>query len=322
MSRQNTVVVTGITSFVGYHLARHFSREGFLVIGTSTGAAKPRDGIEALRLTKLADSSVISASLDITKSDELTSFIAKYKPDFWIHHAGWTKDYRSPLFDSGRAYSINVAPLATVYESLKKTDCRGVIVTGTDGEYGNSNEIHREDEACMPLTPYGLSKLSETIRSYQLSLQHGIPTRVARLFIPYGPLDAPWKMISSAVKALREKRVIDLSSCEQSRDFLYIDDVVCGYMALIRDMEEHSDMFDIFNICSGKAATLKQLLLSIAGALSSDRALLSFGALEQRALEAPVCYGDNSKALQRLKWKPSPIEEGISRFLSLPEELR
>ena len=85
MSRQNTVVVTGITSFVGYHLARHFSREGFLVIGTSTGAAKPRDGIEALRLTKLADSSVISASLDITKSDELTSFIAKYKPDFWIH---------------------------------------------------------------------------------------------------------------------------------------------------------------------------------------------------------------------------------------------
>jgi len=321
MSRQKTVVITGITSFAGYHLARHFSREGFLVVGTSTGAVKHRDGVEALRLMKLADSSVISESLDITKSDELTSFIARYRPDFWIHHAGWTKDYRSPLFDLGRAYAINVAPLATVYQSLKETACRGVIITGTDGEYGNSNEIHREDEACMPLTPYGLSKLSETIRSYQLSMQHGIPTRVARLFIPYGPLDAPQKMLSSTVKALRERRVIDLSSCEQSRDFLYIDDVVCGYMALIRDMEERSSIFDIFNICSGKAVTLKQLLLSIAGALSSDAALLSFGALEQRALEAPVCYGDNSKALQRLKWKPAPIEEGISRFLSLPEEL-
>lgn len=314
-----TIIVTGITSFIGYHLSLFFAGEGYRVIGTTTGGKGRGDDIASSRLARAGAGRIEIETLDITDSASVEAFIAHHRPDFWIHHGGWAKDYRNIHFDLHRAFAINVLPLAAVFAALHKAACRGIIVTGTESEYSESNEAHREDEPCMPTTSYGLSKLSETIHSRQLSLHYGVPARVTRLFIPYGPFDAPHKVIASTVKALRENRPIDLSCCTQTRDFLHVDDVVRGYGALIEDMENRGETFDLFNICSGREVPLKDVLASIAGALGSDMGLLHFGMLAFPSGEGPVCYGDNSKALKFLKWKPLPLEEGISRYLSTSE---
>jgi nucleoside-diphosphate-sugar epimerase len=151
----------------------------------------------------------------------------------------------------------------------------------------------------------------------QLSLHYGMPARVARLFIPYG---APHKVIASSRRALKEKGPINLSCCTQTRDFLHVADVVRAYGALLEDMEEGRETFDIFNICSGRGVPLKEILLLMATTLGCDAGLLHFGVLPFPHGEGPVCYGDNSKALKLLKWKPESLEEGLRRFLSIPED--
>jgi nucleoside-diphosphate-sugar epimerase len=199
--------------------------------------------------------------------------------------------------------------------ALHEVKAAGVLVTGSDAEYGAGDDAWDEEDACWPTTAYGLSKLAETLRARQLAVQHQLPTRVARLFVPFGLLDAPDKLMASVVRALRAGEAIDLTPGEQWRDFVHVEDVVRLYLRLAADLERPS-IFDVFNACSGVATRLKDLLLLIAGALEADPARLRFGARPMRAAEAPVQFGSNAKARRLLHWEPRPLTESVRAFLA------
>ncbi|MEK6626148.1 MAG: NAD(P)-dependent oxidoreductase, partial [Bdellovibrionota bacterium] len=194
-------------------------------------------------------------------------------------------------------------------------DVRGVVVTGTGTEYSDSDVAHEEDELCLPVTPYGLSKLMETQCTAQLANFYKLKTRVARIFIPYGPMDHPQKLFPTVIQSLRDDKKIELSPCEQERDFLYIDDLMSGYQGLMKHIESSEQIFEIFNLSSGEATSLKKLLLTIAENLDVPASLLQFGAKTMRPGEAMRQYGDNQKAKRQLKWQPRSLEEGVKLFL-------
>ena len=73
--------------------------------------------------------------------------------------------------------------------------------------------------------------------------------------------------------------------------------------------------FDIFNICSGEAIELKAFLTGIAAKMAADPSLLRFGARPMRPGEAPLSWGDNSKALAKMKWKPRPLAQAVAEDL-------
>jgi nucleoside-diphosphate-sugar epimerase len=244
----------------------------------------------------------------------LEHLIGSRKPDLWFQHAGWAKDYGSPEYDLAQGHRINVLPLDTMYPQLKSNGCQGIVITGSSAEYSNGNTACREGDACFPSTPYGLSKLSQTIRAGQLAEQYGLPTRIARVFIPYGQYDNPKKLIPSVSQALMTGQPVDLSPCMQQRDFIAVDDLIQGYLALAEDLKR-ADLFDIFNLCSGEAITLKMFLENIACQLRADPALLNFGSRPMRPGEPPVSFGDAEKAGKLLCWKASPLQIGITRYL-------
>lgn len=306
-----TVAITGISSFVGCHLALRFLCMGRRVVGATTGSRL--DGVRLERVQAVTGAGGEHKPLDMTNARELRAFIEKVRPALWLHHAGWAKDYASPDYDLDRAHAVNVAPLAALYPALAGVGCRGVIVTGSDAEYSPGDQPHRENETCMPPLPYGLSKLAETVRASQLAARYALPTRVARLFIPYGPMDAPQKLIPSVLSALKEGRSVDLTACAQKRDFLHIEDVASAYAAMAERLDG-GPLFEIINVCGGQAVRLKDFLLHIARMLGADPGLLRFGAKDMRPGEAPVCHGDVQKALKLLDWKPRPLDEGLALF--------
>ena len=73
--------------------------------------------------------------------------------------------------------------------------------------------------------------------------------------------------------------------------------------------------FDLFNICSGDATELRSLLLEIAAAMTANPDLLRFGARGMRPGEAPVSYGDNSKAKTQLAWRPRDLARALREDL-------
>ncbi|MCI3926320.1 NAD(P)-dependent oxidoreductase [Paenibacillus sp. TRM 82003] len=309
------VAVTGISSFIGYHVACRLAERGYAVIGTMSKALSNYEGLRRQRLDFAAAAGVRLAKLDITNAEETRRFIECEKPGVWVQHAGMATNYASLDYDLDAAHRVNVSPLATIYKALKQAGCRGVIVTGSGEEYSMLPSLCFEEDPCWPMTPYGMSKLSETVRAFQLSQQFELPTRVARVFIPYGPLDASGKLLPTVVSALREGRQVELSDCTQKRDFLHIDDLADGYVRMIDDLSVREALFDIFNLCGGEGVTLRKLLLETAQLMGADPALLSFGRLPMREGEAGLRAGSNEKAKALLQWKPRSLREGLAKYV-------
>ena len=305
------VLLTGVTSFVGYHLAAGFRAAGHDVVGT---VSRPGmlEGIRGERTRRLAEAGVSLEPLDLTRSEEIADRAGTVRPDLWVQHAGYTKNYAGADYDLGTGHAVNVAPLGPIYAAMAEIG-GAVIVTGTVSEYTDADAPHAEDEACLPSTPYGLSKLTETLFARQLALRTGVPTRVARLFLPFGPLEAPEKLLPSVATALRQGREIALSPCLQRRDILPIADVVALYLALADDLSRVP--FDLFNACSGEAPSLRDVVLAIADTLGANPALCRFGERPMRPGEPDLIVGSAEKARRLLDWAPTPWREAVATWV-------
>lgn len=304
------VLLTGLTSFVGFHLAAGFKAAGHEVTGTLSRPGVP-DGIRGERVRCLTEAGVARAVLNLADPAAISRLADAFQPDLWIQHAGHTADYASSDYDLAAGHALNVAPLKAIYAAMSKSG-GGVLITGTVSEYADSDLAHREEERCFPSTPYGLSKLTETLYAQQLSLSTGVATRVARLFLPFGLLDAPQKLLPAALQALHQGREVDLSPCLQRRDFIAVGDVVDLYLALAADFPR--TRFDIFNACSGEAPRLKDVVLSFAENLGADPALCRFGARPMRPGEPAVVAGSNDKARVLLGWSPRPWDQSVKCY--------
>lgn len=308
---QRHAIITGVTSFVGCHLARSFSAAGYDVTAVSSRPRAAYGGVRAERLTYISDD-VDFAVCDLTDAEALAALIDLKRPDVWVQHAGYAENYASPDYDLEKSLPLNVVALEPLFQLLDGTGC-GVLVTGTSMEYASSDQANREGDVCWPDLPYGVSKLAETVEVSRLARQYGVPARVARIYIPVGAYDAPGKLMDFVIKKLVAGESADLSPCEQKRDFLGVEDICAAYLKLAEDFDRTT--FDLFNVCSGEARELKTLLLDVARLMDADPALLKFGARPMRAGEAMVSYGDNAKAREILDWQPSPIEKALTALI-------
>jgi len=309
-----SAVITGVSSFVGCHLAMVFAGRGWAVTATLSRPRGMYEGIKAKRLECLEHEASLSwQALDLCDEKAVRGCIERIKPDLWIHHAGYAVNYGSPDFDLRAGRSVNVEPLGYVYEELAKAGCGGVLVTGSSMEYSDTDQACRETDDCKPATPYGRSKLEETKAAARLAARYNVPTRVARLFIPFGPLDAPTKVLPYVVENLKKSRPVELSPCTQRRDFLSIHDVAKAYLSLAGDLRRGG--FEIFNVCSGEAVSVRRVIEMVGDCLGASHALLGFGKRSMRAGESDTSYGSREKARAILGWSPGSLEEGIAELV-------
>jgi len=308
------ILITGVSSFVGCHLIRRFSQtNGWKVL--PIGRKKLED-YESQRTRRIDFGGGKNSwtVLNLKNAPSIKKFIQTFRPDIWVHHAGYTKNYTSSNYDIREGYNTNVAPLKYIFENLAHNGCKGVLVTGSSMEYSEADKICLESDLCFPKSPYGQSKLKETLTALEMSQKFGIPTRIARLFIPFGPLDNPNKLIHYVIERLKSGNSVDLSPCKQKRDFIYIDDVVEAYSLLINDLNRGGA--EIFNICSGHAISIEDLVNWIAEKVGASKNLLNFGARTMREGEQMISCGNNDKAREILEWKPGNVKEGISKLIN------
>jgi len=311
---QPAILLTGASSFVGAHLAAWFARAGYAV-----GAlhSRPLDSYAPLQRARLDYAHAAGARLrqtDLLDPAGLEQLIADEQPRYFVHHAGWATRYAALDYDLDKGHAINVAPLTALYTALTKHGCKGIVMTGSSAEYSTSDAACTEDATCQPDMPYGLSKLAQSLRGRQLAMLTGLPTRVARLFIPFGAMDAPAKLLPQLRSALQQGQPTDLSPCTQTRDFIPIDDLCRGYEAILKALPDRPDgSFEIFNLCNGPA-TVRDMLLAMATHLKADAALLRFGAIDMRPGETLFSYGANAKAIRMLDWRPSDLDQAIRAF--------
>ena len=165
-----------------------------------------------------------------------------------------------------------------------------------------SKVIINEGYATIPRNIYGFTKLIGEKLCLFYSKIFGIKVLIMRISNIYGPMMPPFKhsVIATFIEKIRTGKNIEVSgNGEQTRDFIYIDDVIEALVLANLII----DRFIILNLCSGEETSINKLIRLISDSLHKEPKV-SYGHLPDNG---GLWKGDNSKARTKLGWVPKII---------------
>lgn len=295
------VFVTGISGFIGSHVASGFLEMGDTVLGASrTSPSILPDGLTTFK-----------RDLSICKINDL---LAEVNPDIVVHCAG-SADVRKSVTDPVNDFDHNVRACYNVLESIRDAcpNARFIFLSSA-AVYGSPNHLPvDENSEINPISPYGLHKrFCEELCSYYRQA-HGLHADVARIFSAYGNGQKKQFFWDFYCKYRDYGNIELFGTGEESRDFIHIHDLVKA-IRLIALYGENT----IYNIANGievKMSTLANLLSSSMG-IPQDKMCFS-GECKQGD---PKNWCANIEKLKSIGYQPTvSIEQGVleySRWIS------
>lgn len=203
-------------------------------------------------------------------------------PDYIINLASIvTADRDLNLFDG--LIKTNLKVLLNLYERYKNDNQLKLFVQfGSSEEYGNAPSPFSESMREQPNSPYALIKQLTTNTAIMLHKNYGFPTMVVRPGNLFGPLQHSSKFIPYVIEKLRNNETLNVSPCEQKRDFIYVDDLAnCIKNILINSNKSAGE---IINVSSGESISLKEIIDYCKTELNSNSEI-NYGALNYRENE-------------------------------------
>lgn len=287
-----TVLLSGVTGFIGSHVARRLVRAGWAVHGLKRSTSF---------LDSLADVKDGITFHDVDRDGVNAAFRSVPRFDAVIHLA--TNYGRGSDSPSLLAEANTLFPLTMLERAIAS---RVPIVLNSDTCFTVDYKY---------LRPYTLSK-KQFVQWGQL-LCEGSPTRFVNCILqhPYGPGDRPTKFVPAMARQCFESTgPIALTPGEQKKDFVYVGDVAEAYKLILDKAETLPAGFSQFEVGSGKAVSIRQFV-ELLHRLTRSKATLNFGGLSYRDGEIMFSQADPS-ALHALGWRPIvSLEEGLLRLL-------
>jgi UDP-glucose 4-epimerase len=252
------VLVTGGAGFIGSHLVDHLVDAGHDVIildNFSTGRARNLSHSHGRQNFQLVRA-------DIRRIPR--SFVKRLKRvDRVVHLAALTSVQESTR-DPVSTTEVNVIGTLNVLEVAKKLKAERVVFASSAAVYGKPRMFPiTEDASISPISPYGASKAASELYLRAFEANHGIETVSLRYFNVYGPRQTPSQyagVISKfARRALQQKPLEIYGNGSQTRDFIFVSDVVDATVAAV----EKNLRDRVFNIASGTETTILELAKTI-----------------------------------------------------------
>ena len=174
--------------------------------------------------------------------------------------------------------------LLNLYERFKGDDkLRLFVQFGSSEEYGSVGSPFKEENREHPNSPYALVKQLTTNTAMMLHRNYGFPAMVVRPGNLFGPGQNRSKFIPYVIEQLKKGEVLNVSPCEQKRDFIYVDDFAEAIHGLLENPE--NCVGEIVNVSSGNSISLKEIIEFYKSELHSTSEV-HYGALPYRENEA------------------------------------
>ena len=254
------VLITGITGFVGSHLAEYLLNEHPTVEVTGLKRWRsPKDHIAHLlpRLT-LYDG-------DLRDLSSLIRVLGQARPDVIFHLAAQsfvTTSYTAPV----DTLETNVIGTVNLLEAVRHCRLDPVIHVCSSSEvYGQVSEEEvpiREETPLRPVSPYAVSKVGEDMAAWMYYKAYGLKTVRSRMFTHSGPrrgevfVDSFFALQVARIECGVQEPVLSVGNLESVRTFCDVRDTVRAYWLLI----QHGPPGEVYNIGGDTTMTIRQML--------------------------------------------------------------
>lgn len=299
------VLVTGGTGFVGAHLVKELVKRGAEVTTTNL-LLEPKSYFSQQKLSE----QVAIANVDITDWEAIHDLISKTGPEYIFHLAAQALvdvAYYNPL----RTLHSNVMGTSNILESARVIPgVKAIVVASSDKAYGKmGKDKYFEDSPLRGDHPYEVSKSCTDLISYSYFKTYGVPVTISRFGNIYGEGDLNFsRIIPGAIQALIKGETLSIRSDGKFvRDYLYVKDVVEGYLLLAENIERAKG--EAYNFGSRETITVLQVLETLGFALGER---VDYKILNQAKNEIPYQSLNFSKIEKAFGWKPKYTINGTA----------
>lgn len=294
----SAVLITGVTGFIGRHLGSALRAEGVTVVGVTRNAA------HAGTIEKVCVG-------DITDRGFVSDLVAQVRPNIVFHLAA-NKTRTGNLENFRRGLEDNLFGTLNLIEAcVGKPYIERFVSIGACEEYGHANPPFHEEMRESPVSAYSLSKASVTHLLQTLYRTHNFPAIVLRPSLAYGPGQATDMFLPALIQALLIRKRFGMSEGEQTRDYVYIDDLI---EALLLASTKPEAIGKVINVSSGVPVLLKEIARLAARKIGKDvENLLDIGNKNYRANEIMNYVASFQLAERILGWRPrTALEDGLT----------
>ena len=299
------VLITGITGFVGSHLAEYcLGLPDVEVFGT---VLSHHLGDELKRIEQIKNR-VKLLECDLTNRVGVARVLEQVRPDKIFHLAAQAFVPASWASPEHTLYNNIIAEL-NIFEVLRELKLNPVIhIAGSSEEYGlvYENELPiKETNPLRPLSPYAVSKVTQDMLACQYYKSYGLKTVVTRAFNHEGPRRGKQYVTSAFASQIadiergKQAPVMSVGNLEAIRDFSDVRDIVRAYWLAT----EKCKFGEPYNIGSGQGHRIGDML----------NALISFSGVKgeikkdpnlMRPSDVPVLICDSGKFKEATGWQP------------------
>ena len=278
------VLITGITGFLGSHIAEILVANNISVIGLK------RKDSDVWRCQEFKDK---IQWVDIDENGFFEDELKKYSFNTVIHGA-WI-GVESNARDNWKEQSKNIPFLVTLLEVAKTVGVEKFIFLGSQAEYGNIDGKISEDHQTKALNAYGSIKLAcqEIVKTF--CEMNNINWIWLRLFSLFGERENQNWLIPSLIASMSTSEQMDFTPGEQKYAYLYVKD----YASIMNKIITMPVASGVYNISSNETRTIKSLVEDIRDYVNPEF-ILNFGALNYRSNQSMHMEGDILKLCSQI----------------------
>jgi GDP-4-dehydro-6-deoxy-D-mannose reductase len=308
-------LITGISGFVGKHLAEHLlTTNEYEIVGTY----RSEKGLEKLGELK---KSIQCKQLDLLDAQAVSELIVSYQPEHIYHLAAMSsagESHKTP----DTVLTNNVLSELHILDTLKNNNMKQtrVLIVSSAEVYGFVDAASlpiTEKTELRPTSPYAVSKITQDYLALQYYLAYHIDVIRVRPFNHIGSGHSPIFALSSFAKQIAEiekgqlEPVLKVGNLASKRDFTDVADTVKAYELLMKKGVSG----EVYNIGSGKSYQMKELL-EILLSFSEKKITTEQDPEKFRPIDIPDFVCDYSKLHELTGWEPEiPIEKTLQKIL-------
>jgi UDP-glucose 4-epimerase len=295
-----SVLITGVTGFLGRYLSRLFSSHGWSINGL--GLDPPENAPQELDTYHQM----------VLPCEALTDTIQQARPQVCLHCAGRASvnlSFNDPEAD----FKTNVGITFDILDTLRlhAPQCRLVYLSSA-AVYGNPQHLPINESSHLPnpISPYGFHKLMGEQLCVEFFKMFGLPTAIVRIFSAYGAGLRRQVIWDICEQALTRSRLTLRGTGRESRDFIHAKDVARAILLLV---EKGKFTAEVYNLAGGRESTIGELAQLIVAQIN-NRIPIDFDG--KNPTGNPINWRADLSRLRNLGFFPEiTLEQGIKTFV-------